>query len=168
MTTNEAINRYTFSDGESYEKRLAKLNTMLNQGVVDEETYKIMRSQLYARYGVKKIERTMLFPDIKKVIFNPPATIVFWDDGTKTVVKAQNGEVFDPEKGITVAIAKKAYGNKGSYFDKVKKWSEIYNPGESFTINFKEYNLGEVVKEALSDLEKSAKRATNALRRIEV
>ena len=27
---------------------------------------------------------------IKKVIFNAPATIVFWDDGTKTVVKCEN------------------------------------------------------------------------------
>ena len=32
---------------------------------------------------------------IENVIFNDPATIVFWDDGTKTVVKAQN-EPFDP------------------------------------------------------------------------
>ena len=27
---------------------------------------------------------------IKNVIFNPPATIVFWSDDTKTVVKAEN------------------------------------------------------------------------------
>ena len=26
---------------------------------------------------------------IKKVIFNPPATIVFWEDGSKTVVKCR-------------------------------------------------------------------------------
>lgn len=33
-------------------------------------------------------------PEIKKVIFNPPATIVFWLDGTKTVVKCKEGEEF--------------------------------------------------------------------------
>lgn len=32
---------------------------------------------------------------IKRVIFNAPATIVFWIDGSKTVAKAQNGEPFD-------------------------------------------------------------------------
>lgn len=61
-------------------------------------------------------------PEIKNVIFNDPATIVFWEDGTKTVVKCQDGDEFDPEKGLAMAIAKKAYGNKGSYCNKLKKW----------------------------------------------
>lgn len=58
---------------------------------------------------------------IKNVIFNDPATIVFWTDGTKTVVKAKNEE-FDPEKGLAMAIAKKFLGNKGSYYNEFKKW----------------------------------------------
>ena len=61
-------------------------------------------------------------PEIKNVIFNDPATIVFWEDGTKTVVKCQDGDEFDPEKGLAMAIAKKAYGNKGGYCNKLKKW----------------------------------------------
>ena len=61
-------------------------------------------------------------PEIKNVIFNDPATIVFWKDGTKTVVKCQDGDEFDPEKGLAMAIVKKAYGNKGSYCNKMKKW----------------------------------------------
>lgn len=58
---------------------------------------------------------------IKNVIFNDPATIVFWDDGTKTVVKAQN-EPFDPEKGLAMAIAKYFFDNMGYYYDVFKKW----------------------------------------------
>ena len=61
-------------------------------------------------------------PEIKNVIFNDPATIVFWEDGTKTVVKCQDGDEFDPEKGLAMAIAKKAYGNKSNYCNKMKKW----------------------------------------------
>lgn len=61
-------------------------------------------------------------PEIKNVIFNDPATIVFWEDGTKTVVKCQDCDEFDPEKGLAMAIVKKAYGNKGSYCNKLKKW----------------------------------------------
>ena len=61
-------------------------------------------------------------PEIKNVIFNDPATIVFWDDGTKTVVKCQDGDKFDPEKGLAMAIVKKAYGNKSNYCNKMKKW----------------------------------------------
>ena len=58
---------------------------------------------------------------IKKVKFNPPATIVFWTDNTKTVVKC-NGEDYDPEKGFAMCICKKMLGNKGNYYEVFKKW----------------------------------------------
>ena len=74
----------------------------------------------YSRYY--KTATTNYIPEIKNVIFNDPATIVFWDDGTKTIVKCQDGDEFDPEKGLAMAIVKKAYGNKGSYCNKLKKW----------------------------------------------
>lgn len=59
---------------------------------------------------------------IKNVIFNDPATIVLWNDGTKTVVKAQGDDVYDPEKGLTMAIVKKLLGNQGNYYNELKKW----------------------------------------------
>lgn len=59
--------------------------------------------------------------EIKDVIFNDPATIVFWSDGSKTVVKCEH-EAFDPEKGLAMAIAKRAFGNQGSYYNIFKKW----------------------------------------------
>ncbi len=67
-------------------------------------------------------------PKIKDVIFNPPATIVFWADNTKTVVKCQEGDDFDPEKGLTMAITKKLFGNKGNYCEEIKKWVKKYKP----------------------------------------
>ena len=60
--------------------------------------------------------------EIVKVIFNEPATIIIWDDGTKTIVKAQKGEVFDKEKGLAMAVVKKAFGNNGNYYNEFKKW----------------------------------------------
>lgn len=59
--------------------------------------------------------------EIKKVHFNDPMTIVIWSDGTKTIVKAKNEE-FDPEKGLAMAIAKKAMGNKYNYIKEFEKW----------------------------------------------
>ena len=47
----------------------------------------------------------------KKVIFNPPATIVFWYDGTKTVVKVAKGEKYDPFTGYCVACCKHIFKN---------------------------------------------------------
>ena len=78
----------------------------------------IYRNILNSTYGIGSSR----IPEIKNVIFNDPATIVFWDDGTKTVVKCQDGDEFDPEKGLSMAIVKKAYGNKGSYCNKLNKW----------------------------------------------
>ena len=61
---------------------------------------------------------------IEKVIFNDPATIVIWKDGTKTVVKVQDDEMFDPYIGLAMCISKKAMGNKGSYMNVFKKWCD--------------------------------------------
>lgn len=61
---------------------------------------------------------------IKKVIFNNPATIVLWKDGTKTVVKCGNGDVYDKEKGLALCFMKKALGNKvkGKYQKAFEKY----------------------------------------------
>jgi len=60
------------------------------------------------------------FPEQKKVIFNKPATVVYWGDGTKTVVKCQNDEEFDPEKGVALCYMKKMCGNTGRYNELLK------------------------------------------------
>lgn len=89
-------------------------------------------------------------PKIKDVIFNPPATIVFWADNTKTVVKCQEGDDFDPEKGLTMAITKKLFGNKGNYCEEIKKWTKKYNPEPvEFCMNgFSISEIGNVLREA--------------------
>nr|DAH43878.1 MAG TPA: hypothetical protein [Caudoviricetes sp.] len=58
-----------------------------------------------------------IFLEIKDIIINDPATIILWKDGTKTVVKCQNEDTFDPGTGIAMAILKKLYGNSGFYKD---------------------------------------------------
>lgn len=60
--------------------------------------------------------------EIKKVIFNDPATIIIWFDDSKTVVKCGEGDVYDPEKGMAMAIAKRFLGDKGNYYEVFKKW----------------------------------------------
>ena len=59
---------------------------------------------------------------IKKVIFNNPATIILWADGSKTVVMCGKRDTYDPEKGMAMAIARKALGNKGNYYNTFEKW----------------------------------------------
>ena len=93
----------------------------------------LYRTILNSTYGTKA-SKTNYIPEIKNVIFNDPATIVFWEDGTKTVVKCQDGDEFDPEKGLAMAIVKKAYGNKGSYCNKMKKWLPKEEPVDTNNI----------------------------------
>ena len=76
--------------------------------------------EMYKFMNGNYIQRVL--PKIKNVIFNDPATIVFWSDGSKTVVKCQDDDWYDPEKGLAMAISKKALGNKGNYCNEIKKW----------------------------------------------
>ena len=49
---------------------------------------------------------------IKKIMYKPPATIVFWNDGTKTVAVCEKGDVYNKELGFALCVLKKKYGNK--------------------------------------------------------
>ena len=49
---------------------------------------------------------------IKKIIYNPPATIILWNDGTKTTSKCEYGDVYSKEMGFMLCVLKKKYGNK--------------------------------------------------------
>lgn len=92
-------------------------------------------------YAIRKLnldgeEPVAKTPEITNVIFNYPATIVFWSDGTKTVVKCDRREPFDPEKGLAMAISKKMLGNKGNYFNEIKKWVDKFdNPTCFYTFH---------------------------------
>lgn len=59
---------------------------------------------------------------IKRVIFNDPATIVIWEDGSKTVVKCQPNDEYSKETGLALCIAKKYLGNKSNFNNVFKKW----------------------------------------------
>ena len=74
----------------------------------------------------RSIKNIKPIPAIKDVIFNPPATIIIWEDKTKTVVKCGEKDIYDPEKGMAMAISRKALGDRGSYYNVFEKWLEPY------------------------------------------
>lgn len=132
------------------EAQLMKMKEMVNQGRIPATSYRNMINLFYGllnsdvpswypnmpnyrpRVNYNYVSRRCI-PRIKNVIFNDPATIVYWVDGTKTVVKCQEGDFFDPEKGLVMAITKKALGNQGNYFKEIKKWTETYVEKEPLT-----------------------------------
>ena len=61
-------------------------------------------------------------PTINQVIFNNPATIILWTDNTKTIVKCQEGDDYDMEKGFVMAYLKKLLGNDNTFNKEINKW----------------------------------------------
>lgn len=68
---------------------------------------------------------------IRKVIFNAPATVVLWSDGTKTVVKCGPNDIFDKEKGLAMAIVKKMAGNDSRFHKIFKQWCKSDETNEN-------------------------------------
>ena len=68
---------------------------------------------LLQQYLERKSLRTSPLPFYcpVKVIYNGPATIVFWADGTKTVVKRAKKEKDNKYNAFCAALAKKIFGN---------------------------------------------------------
>lgn len=89
--------------------------------------YKWVVEQHYTGERDVPAPRTRYIPEIKKVHCNYPATIVIWEDGTKTIVKCQEGDFYSPETGLALCIAKKALGNKSNFNNVFKKYiPEMY------------------------------------------
>ena len=86
--------------------------------VVHREILNYITNDIYTTKEAIKIMRN----SIKKIIFNDPATIIIWSNGDKTIVKCGEGETYDPEKGMAMAIAKHFLGDKGNYYETFKKW----------------------------------------------
>lgn len=51
---------------------------------------------------------------ISRVLFNKPATIVFWNDGTKTITKCSKDDTYSKEAGLAICCLKKAFGKKAN------------------------------------------------------
>ena len=133
------INRYAICD-EACAQLSLKYREHQDQN--DDAVYNIDEYSIYPNmikpYDLSTFYRTGLFknmerrinemknnyhvPQIKDVIYNDPATIVLWMDGTKTVVKCSDYDIYDPEKGLAMAIAKKTLGNQGNYYETFKRW----------------------------------------------
>ena len=129
---------------EDYIDNLRRVNQMLLKGITLSQIISILQGNKYESIDwrnnympyvnlelgriedVKFINQLPKFDknEIKDVRYNDPATIVFWKDGTKTVVKCQKdkGDTYNPELGLAMCIIKKMCDNKGNYNDVFNKW----------------------------------------------
>lgn len=64
----------------------------------------------------KKLYAGNLYPKPKKVIYDPEAgvTVVMWNDGEKTIVRASEGETLDIYDAFCAAFCKRVYGTNSA------------------------------------------------------
>lgn len=79
----------------------------------------------FSSTDIKVISSLPIDIKVTKIIYHNPATIVFWSDGTKTVVKCDKNDTYDPEKGFYIACAKKLFGNNYKAVGRINKALEM-------------------------------------------
>ena len=98
---------------------------VIMMGTCSYKNYSDYKKLVNSLYGAARLRLLSSAKYIKNVIFNDPATIVFWVDGSKTVVKCGENDTFDPEKGLAMAFVKRALGNQGNYYNHIKEWLPV-------------------------------------------
>ena len=134
---------------------IGKVYDVVNGEITNDNGYTYVGYQdiiefLSSWYNFKKVDDEEI---ISSVIFNDPATIILWADGTKTVAKTHGDDAFDPEKGFAVACAKKLLGNGDAFRMKFAKWAPEAEPNiDGFKVGDRviyRFNIGTVI--ALSE-----------------
>lgn len=110
-------------DPEYFKRSVEKMyimNDIFKEYIMED----VMRTnEMLYRYG--------LIPT--KIIYNPPATIVFWADGTKTVVKCCEENEYNEYYGFLCALGKKMFGTN-SYLKKlIDEKAERHYPEDEFS-----------------------------------
>lgn len=138
-------------EGFDYNHLLVGIRKLLPNDKLDIRIRWVDPEDIFVIKNGYRVEETYGFNssrmNIKNVIFNDPATIVFWSDGSKTVVKAHLDD-YDPEKGLAMAIAKKALGNEGNYYNVFKKWL----PKEDSSKETRDRILNEIAEKCVNEI----------------
>lgn len=127
MDTDDVVSNYPeirpkrfLHDPEIF-KRSVTLTNDIFKGYIMED---VMRTnEMFYRIG--------LIPT--KIIYNPPATIVFWTDGTKTVVKCSADDEYNEYYGFLCALGKKMFGTNSHLKKLIDEKAERHYPEDEFS-----------------------------------
>lgn len=94
------------------------------RALMNEEMDKALRSVAQAsKKNSDDVLSAVYAPE--RVIFSPPATVVFWRDGTKTVVRCDRDE-FSEEFGFAMACMRKIFGSRHQFKRQFKNAQRPY------------------------------------------
>lgn len=104
-----------------YEEYLACVKAKAIDNALTTRTVLPMNCFATGTFEIKELFDRTSKNAIKKVIFNDPATIILWNDGTKTVVKVSGNDTYDKERGFLMCYLKGIVGNK-TLLKELDKW----------------------------------------------
>lgn len=126
---------------------------------------------LTCKDGLKLMAYDFVNPlHVDRIIFSPPATIVFWKDGTKTVVKCADGEPFSEYNGFAAALLKKVFGSNSAVKKIIQRKKQYAAPAKANSNSAKDADLEQRFKELVNEYEHLKNRAENLnlyLRKVE-
>lgn len=114
------------------------LNNRLPGLISNEIDYEKAFIQMGITGSLKEPEGWSPFP--MKVIFKNPATIVIWNDHTKTVVKCSKPDIYDRAKGLALCYMKKACGNNSRFNDYLQAFG-AYENDEEMAVHKKKHKI---------------------------
>lgn len=115
-------------DPEFFKRSVETMNDIFKRNVMNNSEYFkgfIMR--------LNEVDCSGLYPKPVKIIYNPPATIVFWTDGTKTVVKCSAEDEYNEYYGFLCALGKKMFGTNSHIKKIIDGKAERHYPEDEFT-----------------------------------
>lgn len=116
------------------------------------ETMYIMNDSEYLKGFIMRLNEVncnSLYPRPVKIIYNPPATIVLWTDGTKTVVKCCEEDEYNEYYGFLCALGKKMFGTNSHLKKLIDEKAERHYPEDEFSKQIEQLSksMNKIVKE---------------------
>lgn len=104
-----------------------KINNIISDMDAERKEERLLRKlntiALNTIYGISSVKGNQTaVPFVKKIIFSGPATVVLWDDGSKTVVKCSEDDQFDPYAAVAQAYTKKIFRTNNQFKKMVDKF----------------------------------------------
>lgn len=97
--------------------------TVVDDNVCAADAYPDLRTITKAAFVDAPKPKKTLETLLKRVVINEEKgiTTFLWKDGRKTQVRCQEGDKFDPEKGILLCLLKRCFDDRGFYNDWLRK-----------------------------------------------
>lgn len=101
------------------------------------------------------LEKMLHIPKFEpeRIIHSGPATIVFWNDKTKTVVKCSENDIYDEYEAFCAALAIKMFGSNSHLKKLIRDKTEERTPKKEASVETKSEDNS--LQEALNKLKKA-------------